>query len=197
MQSQEIPKTMIKVATKIVEPKPEAGSFLEQPKTMWRAGTTYSRTEEVPDQTNHVHLVAIVHEPDAWMINLFDKTGRHLVDPGPTFNVHLPIFEKPSGMKTKLSELEYGKEVEFFTKNGARQSTGEMIDGKSTDRQELSIGGSRLVLLTDAKSKNPVRISRIQGVQRETIAYLAYDDALPFDPKLFQCPAGISVVEAK
>jgi hypothetical protein len=71
------------------------------------------------------------------MINLFDGTGRHLVDPGPTFNVHLPIFEEP-GIKTKLNELEYGEELEFFTTNGARQSTGEIIDGKSTNRLEVN-----------------------------------------------------------
>jgi len=187
---------MIRVTTKVVEPRPEAGSFLAQPKSMWRAGTTYSRTSEAPDPTNHVHLLAIVHEPDAWMINLFDGTGRHFVDPGPTFNVHLPIFEEP-GIKTKLNELEYGEELEFFTTNGARQSTGEMIDGKSTNRLEVTIVGSSLVLWTDARSKKPVRISRIHGSQRETVAYLNYDDALPFDPTLFQCPAGISVTESK
>jgi len=188
---------MMRVTTKIVEPKPEAGSFLAQPKTVWRAGTKYSRTAEAPDSTNRIHALAIIHEPDAWMINLFDGSGRHLVDPGPTFNVHLPIFEEHSGVKTKLNELEFGKELQFFTMNGAKQSAGEMIDGKSTNRYEVSISGSRLVLWTDAKSKKPVRISRIQGVQRQSIAYLSYDDALAFDPTLFQPPTGITFVDSE
>ena len=197
IHSQGIPRTMMRVTTKIVEPKPEAGSFLAQPKTMWRAGTKYSRTAEAPDSTNRIHALAIIHEPDAWMINLFDGSGRHLVDPGPTFNVHLPIFEEHSGVKTKLNELEFGKELQFFTMNGAKQSAGEMIDGKSTNRYEVSISGSRLVLWTDAKSKKPVRISRIQGVQRQSIAYLSYDDALAFDPTLFQPPTGITFVDSE
>src|SRR5207245_1584193 len=83
---------------------------------------------------------------EARMINLLDGSGRHLVDPGPTFNVHLPIFEEHSGVKTKLNELEFGKELQFFAMNGAKQSAGDMIDGKSTDRYEVSISGSRLVL---------------------------------------------------
>jgi hypothetical protein len=72
-----------------------------------------------------------------------------------------------------------------------------MIDGKSTNRYEVSVSSSRLVLWTDAKSKKPMRISRIQGVQRQTIAYVAYDDALAFDSTLFQPPTGIAVVDSK
>jgi hypothetical protein len=196
-QSQEVPKTMIKITTRIIEPKPEPGSFLAQPKTVWRAGTIYSRTAEAPDPTNHIHALAIIHEPDAWMINLFDRSGRHLLDPGPTFNVHLPIFEQLSGANTKLNEPEFGKEMEFFAANDAKDSAGEMIDGKPSVHHEVTLSGSRLVLWTDAKSKKPVRISRIQGVQRQTIAYLAYDDALAFDPTLFQPPTGIAVVDSK
>jgi hypothetical protein len=196
-QSQEAPRTMTKVTTKIVEPKPEPGSFAAQPKTMWRAGTTYARTAEAPDPQNHIHGLAIVNEPDAWMINLFDKSARHLVDPGPSFNVHLPVFETQTGIKTKLAALEFGEEVEFFAKNDARQSAGQMIDGKATVRHDVTFSGGSIVLWTDAKSKKPMRISLIQGVQRQTIAYVAYEDDLAFDPTLFQCPAGISVVDSK
>jgi hypothetical protein len=196
-QSQEVPRTMTRVTTKIVEPKPEPGSFGAQPKTMWRAGTKYARTAEALDSQNRIHALAIIDEPDAWLINLFDKSGRHVVDPGPTFNVHLPIFEEPPGGKTKLNELEFGKELEFFAKNDARQSADEMIDGKGTVRHEVTFSGNRVVLWTDAKSKKPVRISLIQGAQRQTIAYVAYDDGLAFDSALFQPPAGIAVVDSK
>ena len=82
--AQEVPKTMTKITTKVVEPKPTS-SFLAQGKTMWRAGTKYARIEEAPDTANGIHGLLIVNEPDAWMINLFEKSGRHMVDPGPTF----------------------------------------------------------------------------------------------------------------
>ncbi|PYT70393.1 MAG: hypothetical protein DMG39_15875 [Acidobacteria bacterium] len=163
-QSQEAPRTMTKVTTKIVEPKPEPGSFSAQAKTVWRAGKKYARTAEAPDSQNHIHGLAIINEPDAWMINLFDKSARHLVDPGPSFNVHLPVFETQTGIKTKLVALEFGEEVEFFAKNDARESAGEMADGKPTVRHEVNFSGGSVVLWTDAKSKKPVRISLIQGV---------------------------------
>lgn len=198
VQSQEVPRAMTKVTTKIVEPKPEPGSFAAQPKTIWRAGTKYARTAEARDPQNHIHGLAIINEPDAWMINLLDKSARHYIDPGPTFNVHLPVFEQPSsGGKTKLNELEFGKEIEFFAKNDAKDLAGEMIDGKPTIRHEVTFSGGSVVLWTDAKSKKPVRISLIQGAQRQTIAYIAYDDELAFDPTLFQFPTGIAVVDSK
>lgn len=131
------------------------------------------------------------------MINLFDKSGRHLIDPGPTFNVHLPVFQEPSGIKTKLNELEFGNEVEFLQKNDAKQSSGELIGGNATVRHEMILGDTRVVLWTDAKSKQPVRISLTQSSQRQTIAYVAYDDELVFDPTLFLPPAGIAVVDSK
>jgi len=195
--SQEVPRTMTKITTKIIEPKPESGSFEAQEKVWWRAGTKYARVAEAPDPKNHIHGLAIIKEPDVWMINLFEKSGRHSIDPGPTFNVHLPIFPEPSGNKMKVNELEFGNEVEFFQKNDAKQTSGELLDGKTTIRHDLILGDIRVVLWTDAKSKKPVRISLVQSAQRETIAYVAYDDELVFDPTLFLPPTGIAVVDSK
>src|SRR5438067_12389841 len=107
-QSQEAPRTMTKVTTKIVEPKPEPGSFSAQAKTVWRAGKKYARTAEAPDSQNHIHGLAIINEPDAWMINLFDKSARHLVDPGPSFNVHLPVLIPVCVSKTGRCTLKDG-----------------------------------------------------------------------------------------
>lgn len=196
-QAQEVPRIMTKITIRVVEPKPEPVSFSAQPKTFWRAGTKYARTAEAPDPQNHIHGLVIVNEPDAWLINLFDKTGRHIVDPGPTFNVHLPVFEQPADGDTKLNELEFGKEREFFAKNDAKRSEGEKIDSKATDRLEVLINDNRLVLWTDTKSKKPVRISLIQRTQKQTIAYVAYDDDLAFDPTLFQPPTGIAVTDSR
>ncbi len=195
--SQEVPRTMTKISTRVVEPKPKPGSFSAQPTTYWRAGTKYARVAEAPDSQNHIHGLIIINEPDLWEINLFDKSGKHVVDPGPSFNVQLPIFEAPSGVKTKLDELEFGRELEFFSRNNARRSTGDVISGRTSDRHEVTIGGSRLVLWTDIKSKKPVRVSLIQGMQTQTIEYLAYDDNLIFSLSLFQPPAGIAMKDSK
>ncbi len=131
------------------------------------------------------------------MINLFSRSGRHIVDPGPTFNAHLPIFEGSSRAKTRVAELEFGRELEFFAQNNARRLPGEVINGKPSERQELTLSDAKLVLWTDAQSKKPVRVRLIQGREIQTIEYLSYEDNLKFDPSLFQPPAGIAFQESK
>jgi len=126
----------------------------------------------------------IINEPNVWMINLLDKSGKHEVDPGPSLDVHLPIFPDRS-VSTQLKDLEFGRELEFFTTKGAKGSEGEMINGRGTSRYELTIENSKIVLWTDVKSKKPLRVSLIEGAQIETIEYLSYDD-LAFNPSLFQ-----------
>jgi len=194
---QEIPKTMVKITTRVLEPVPEPGSFVSQPKTLWRAGIKYARIAEAPDTQHHIHGLMIVNEPNVWMINLFYKSGRHIVDSGPTFDVHLPIFQTPEEAKMKLGELEFGGELDFFTKNNAKPSAGEVINGKATDRYDVIVSGRKLVLWMDTKSKKPVRVSLERGMGTQTIEYLTYDDELPFDPSMFQPPDGIAIENAK
>src|SRR5712691_13067681 len=104
---QELPATMTKITTRIIEPKMNPDSFFAQPKTLWRAGTKYARVAEAADPQHQIHGLVIVNEPDVWMVNLFDKSGTHMVDTGPTFNAHLPIFEASSG----VAGFEFGREL--------------------------------------------------------------------------------------
>ncbi len=136
-------------------------------------------------------------EPDAWMINLFDKSAKHMVDHGPTLDVHLPIFSSTTGTKTKLDGLEFGNEVEFLTKNNATRPSDKVIGGKATDRYDLRVGSSKVTLLTDAQSKKPVRISLTKDMHTETFEYLSYEDDLAFDPSLFRPPSGLRIGESK
>jgi hypothetical protein len=189
---QQAPKTMIKISTRVIEPAPKRGSFPAEPRTVWRGGTKYARIAESPDPGNHIHGLVIVSEPDVWMVNLFDKSGKHIIDPGPVLDVHLPVFEPVEGAKTKLDELELGRELEFFTKNGAKESAGE-VEGKPSTRHEITINGDKVVLWTDTKSGKPLRVSLVKGSETQTIAYLAYEDELPFDAALFQPPSGITI----
>lgn len=188
---------MMKISVRVVEPAPEPGSFLAQPKTFWRAGTKYARIAEAEDPKNQIHGLAVISEPDFWMINLYDKSGKHMVDPGPTFNVHLPVFPSTPGTKTKLDGLEFGNEVEFFTKNKATQAPDEMVGGQGTIRYDLLSGSSKVTLWTDTHSKKPVRISQVKGQQIETFEYLFYEDDLPFDPALFRPLPGLKMEENK
>lgn len=194
---QEASTIMTKITTRMIEPASKTITFMAQPKTLWRAGTKYACIAEAPDAQNHIHGLMIINGADAWMINLVDKSGRHTVDTDPPFNVHIPIFQVSGEAKEKLEVLEFGSELEFFSRNSARQSAGEVINGKATDRYDATVSGSRLTLWTDAKSQKPVRISLTTGTETQTIEYLAYEDDLQFDPSLFRPPSGIAMQDSK
>jgi hypothetical protein len=112
--SQQPPATMTKVSVRLIAPETPSGSFAAQPKTFWRAGTKYARIVESPDAETHIQGLVIISEPDAWMLNLSDKSGRHVVDSGPSFVVHLPIFNKHTGEESGVNELEFGTERDFL-----------------------------------------------------------------------------------
>jgi outer membrane lipoprotein-sorting protein len=192
---QEVPKTMTKISAARMEH--DSASFAAQPKILWRAGTKYARIAESPDLQNHIQGLIIIREPDAWMLNLSGKSGKHIVDSGPSLVVRLPIFDRHTGIKSKLNELEFGMELDFFARNNATHSAGVVIEGNPTDRYDVAISDAKLILWTDAKSKKPLRVSLIDGKQSQAYQYLFYDDNLPFDPSLFQPPDGISIEEPK
>lgn len=192
---QDAPKTMTKIAARGVEPTPEPGSFSSQAKIYWRAGTKYARIAEAEDPKNHIHGLAVIAEPDAWMINLFDKSGKHMVDRGPTLDVHLPIFPSTAGTKTKLDGLEFGNEIEFFMKNSATRAPSEVVGGKAAVRYDLRIGNSKVTLWTDTRTKKPVQISQTKDMQTLTFEYVSYEDDLAFDPALFRPPSGVRMEE--
>jgi hypothetical protein len=188
---QEFPKTMRKISIRGVEPKPDPSSFEAQPKVTWRAGNRYARVAEAPDPQAHVHGLLIINEPDVWLINLYDKSVKHIVDTGGSSVVHIPVFppeEKIAGLK----ELELGRELSFFTKGHAARSHGEVIKGAATERYKMTVGGVTVILWIDVKYKTPVRIALVRSKQTVTLEYIAYED-LPFDSSLFRPPPGLRI----
>src|SRR5271154_3426713 len=73
-------ETMTKMVVRTSAPDVPPDSFAAKPKTIWRVGRKYGRIEEVPDPILGIHGLLICNEPDAWMINLVDKSGKHIVD---------------------------------------------------------------------------------------------------------------------
>ena len=92
--AEEPPKRMTKMEVVLHSPDAPTGSFAAKPRVFYRAGNRYCRVEETPDPDQGIHGLMIINEPDWWMVNLFSKTARHGVDPGPTFQLPTGDFRK-------------------------------------------------------------------------------------------------------
>jgi len=200
LAADDTPKTMVKIVVHLEGPEVLEGSFLAQPKVIYRAGTKYCRVEETEDSQSKIHGLLIVNEPDAWMINLYDKSARHLVDPGPTFNCKLPIFA-PVDSKDEASmlyeNLQFGSELNFFKQMGATGQPGPEEGGKKTTQYVIEIGATRFLMFTiGAPNERPLAIARAVGKKFEVFVYTAYEEA-PFDSKLFSRPDGVKISETK
>lgn len=195
--SDDKPANMIHVIAQTTGGDIQAGSFAEKPKTYWRASNRYCRIEEEPDPDNNIHGIVVMNEPDAWLVNLADNTAKHMVDPGPTFNCKLPIFAFDlETAKSKIGELEFGHELEFFTANHA-----ELIDGPKlsfkTNTYQLTIENATLVLVERADIHAPIMVGLSRGGKTFQVRYLLWEDQLPFDSKLFATPSGMKIEEVK
>ena len=192
---------MIKVVVRLQSPDIPKQSFAAKPKTMYRAGNRYCRIEEFPDPEQGIHGLMIINEPDIWMVNLFAKTAQHYVDPGPTFNCRMPIFQgeqvkTAADMKNALLELEFGREIEFFKQKGATPKDGPILSGKSTTAYSVDVGDSQLFLITTGTPERPYAVARQYRNTRETFWYSTLEQ-LPFDPKLFVKPSDVKIEAAK
>src|ERR1700748_3900173 len=119
--------TVIKIVARFISPQIAPDSFAAKPKTSYIAGDRYARIEEEPDPANRIHALIIVNEPDSWMINLIDHSGRHIVDPGPTFVVHHNILEREA--PKEFASFEFGKEIAFMRTHKAVPVAPREIDG--------------------------------------------------------------------
>ena len=142
----------------------------------------------------------IVNEPNAWLVNLATKTAQHTVDPGPTFNCHLPIFAGPvpntqDQVDYAKLRLEFGHELAFFQKMGAaRQAPGPVLQKQQTIAYVLDMGETRFALFTYGPNEFPLLVAHTVGNKGEMFWYSGYGQ-VPFDPKLFSKPEGVTIAE--
>lgn len=200
LSANDTPKTMTRIEVHLEGPQVMANSFAAKPKVIYRAGTRYCRMEESRDDENKIHGVLIVNEPDAWMVNLYDKSARHIVDPGPAFNCRLPVFanvDSKDEAAMLYQDLQFGSELKFFEKMGAAGQPGPDEDGKKTTQYSIETGNTRFVMLTvKAPNERPLAVGRSVGDKGEVFIYTAYDE-IPFDPKLFARPEAVKISEEK
>jgi len=198
--AQEPPKTMTKLEVLLQSPDVTPGSFATKPKLMYRAGSRYCRTEEAPNPDRGIHGLMIIKEPDAWMVNLLAKTAQHVVDPGPTFNCHMPIFADIAKLRDdetrQIMALEFGLELEFFKSKGAIPKKGAVLQGKETTAYMLDIGESTFALFTYGTPERPLAVMRKHGDKADIFWYSGYGQVV-FDPKLFAKPENVKIEDPK
>ena len=195
------PKLMTKVEVIMQSPDAPAGSFAAKPKVFYRAGNRYCRIEEAPDPEQGIHRLIIVNEPDYWMVNLFTKTGRHSVDPGPTYNCHLPIFAygTPQSLDEETKEirqLEFGQEFEFFKSKGATAEKGPVLQTKETSVYRAKVGTAALALFTYGTPERPLAVALQREGKSDLFWYSGYGQ-VDFDPKLFTKPENVKIEDSK
>ncbi len=191
------PRTMIMLTVKLESPELPKESFAAQPKRIYRAGTRYCRTEENPDIQNGIHGLMIINEPDVWMVNRLDKSARHILDEGPTFNCRMPMFVNAAeDMKKPLAQLEFGRELDFFRPKSPAPTPGPTLMGKATMVYNAKIDESELFLFTVPETGVPVAVARTTEKTREIFWYGEYKE-VPFDAELFAKPKGVKIQESK
>jgi hypothetical protein len=136
----------------------------------------------------------IIAEPHLWDINLYDKTGRHAVDPGPTFVAHYPLFVWESS--AEILKLEVGREMAFFIDRDAKQLSETTIEGVGCRALQLRIE-NRIITLYIAKANEvPFQIETRGGPHDVTLRYEIYEADLTPDLSKFEPPSGISFIES-
>lgn len=195
------PKMMTKVEITMHSPEVSDGSFAAKPKVLYRAGDGYCRIEEAADPEHGLHNLMIINEPDYWMVNLSTKAAQHSIDPGPTFNCHLPIFAfgAPQSIDEEtrgIRELEFGRELEFFEGKGAVPENGPVLFKHETILYKVKVGTAFLSLFVAKSPELPIAVSLRRGDRTDTVLYSQYS-RIEFDPKVFAKPEGVKIEDSK
>jgi len=194
----EVPSKMIHVIAQMSGTDIPTRAFAGKPKTMWRASNSYCRIDEEPDPEQGRHLRSVMNEPDAWLVDLATNRAKHMVDPGPTFNCRMPIFAFNMAMaKGKIGELEFGRELDFFQKNGAKQVDGPQLESFKANYYELTVEGLVLKLVERVDIHAPILVGLVEGEKVTQVRYLLWENQVPFKVELFAKPTGVKIEEVK
>ncbi len=190
------PGQLVRVVYRNVSPGLAASDPAAQPRILWRIASTFLRSEEQPDPASGVQTLVIVSEPDLWVINLTDRTGRHAIDPDPSQIVRAPIVPMPDAPPI-FQSLEFGCEADFVRANApAPQSRTKWGDGPA-QLHVLTQGEHSLAILMDSRRNTPLLISYLR--QGRPVLVVRYDDhrtGVPAREDLFRPPGFVKLQEA-
>jgi hypothetical protein len=184
------PQKLVHITVVNVTPGIDTTSFAAQPKNFYRIGSDKLRIEEALDAANGIHAVIVVAEPRIWMANLYDGTGKLIVDPGPTYFARAPIVG--TNLKGKLAGLEFACENDFIAANAPTPVRSEAVGTTRYDVYRIVDGADAVEILERPGSGKPslIRYYR-QGALAMVLRYDLYATDLPDDFALFIPPANI------
>jgi hypothetical protein len=185
-----VDEKMLYVEYRLASRQITVDSFDAQTKKVWRIGKDYLRFEDAPNPQTKIHGLIIVAEPDIWIVDRNTNQAQHTVDPGPDFKIHFPLFA--SETSPKLRELEFGKELEYFHANNARELPAQDVDGFRCKVFRLEMD-DREVLLFLKTDDTPLQIVVKSPEYEYAMRFLRYEPDRRPDKSLFQLPPGVQL----
>lgn len=183
-----VPLKLLRIVTVFEPANAPPDAFARKPKTLYRLGEKYGRMEEELDEERNLHGLIVVNEPNVWMVNLADRTGKHIVDTGESVVFHAPLVDKA---QSKLwSQFEFGCEVEFMKAVGAEAES--LPDGGT--RYVHAAEGVTATLTVKADGK-PARVEIKTAEEPYAIRYVAFETVDKPPASLFTRPQGIRFTE--
>jgi hypothetical protein len=191
------PPSLVHIVTTETTPGIDPQSFDAQPKSLFRQGAKHSRLEEQPDDRNKVHGLAVIDEPNIWMANLYDGTGRHIVDPGPALATKAAVFADDR-ISPRILDLEFGCEAAYIAANAPKVDRTETVDGVALDIHRVTDGTEAVEILVKPGAVTPsfARYYR-SGKLVWAIRYDLYEVGVAEDPDMFTAPKGVKYVETQ
>jgi hypothetical protein len=191
------PDRLVHIVTTEITPGLDSRSFDAQPKSFYREGAKHSRLEEQADDRNQVHGLAVIDEPNIWMANLYDGTGRHIVDPNPVLATKAAVFPDDR-ISPKILDLEFGCEAAFVGAHAAKVDRTESVDGTPYLVHRMTEGAEAVEILEKPGDATPAfaRYYRA-GKLVWALRYDLYEVGAASDPDMFTAPKGIKYVETK
>ena len=190
------PRDMVRVVTVDDTPGVDPNAFSRKPRTVYRLGALFARIEERPLPGKRVQRLTVIREPDVWAVNVIDKTGEHVQDPGPVFEVRAPLFQHAS-LPTVFQQLEIGCELDFVAAY-ANKPVGRLMIGKTlVFKYQMSVGRHRIeILLRPPAAKGALPKIYSIGLYEDdqpksVVRYLTHETGLPADMSLFEMPKGV------
>lgn len=190
-----VPKRMVRLTVSWMPTNIPHDPYAELPKTLTRAGSRYCRMDLAKHIERRTQQLVIFNEPDMWDIDRVKLVAKHFVDPGPTYDCHLPIFGVDTKTGEEVQNLEFGRELEFFrTHRAVLVSPGDHSTGP---RYKLILDDRTLTLTESLDGKSPAAIELSYGDRLQRINYLEWNDHLAFDPAVFSAPHGLRIEQGR